>query len=101
MDGSTVAAAWRAGEAAAEAAIEAVASALARGLASAAVVLAPERAILFGGLMAGLGEPLIKALRRQLSRVPYPAAVAALDVVPAALGARAGAIGAALLEQSP
>ena len=56
---------------------------------------------LFGGLMAGLGEPLIKALRRQLSRVPYPAAVAALDVVPAALGARAGAIGAALLEQSP
>ena len=101
VDGSTVAAAWRAGEAAAEAAIEAVASALARGLASAAVVLAPERAILFGGLMAGLGEPLIKALRRQLSRVPYPAAVAALDVVPAALGARAGAIGASLLEQSP
>lgn len=101
LDGRVVAAALAAGEPAAAAAVDRLAHWLARGVAGAAVVLAPERVVLFGGILGGVGEPLIDGLRHRLSERPYPAVVASLDVVPAALGPHAGAIGAALLPPCP
>lgn len=82
---------------AAKLAVARVAYYLAQGISAAACVLAPERVILFGGVVSGLAGPLLSAVRQQLAARAYPAAVASLGLVAARLGPHAGAIGATLL----
>ena len=99
VDGRLVAERFDAGEPAAIRAVDTVAIWLARGIENAAVVLAPERVVIFGGILGGLGGPLLDGVRRRLAARPYPAVIATLQVVPAQLGPHAGAIGASLLSQ--
>jgi glucokinase len=73
---------------------------IALGLAALANVLDPERIVIAGGLIS-LGEllfvPLIAAFERHVEGVEYRPAI---PIVPATLGVRAGAIGAAVLARS-
>jgi glucokinase len=64
-------------------------------LAGAVVLLWPERVVVGGGVAAA-GELLLGPLREELRRRAQVAPVDAIAVVPAQLGAGAGAIGAAL-----
>jgi glucokinase len=66
-----------------------------RVLAGAVVLLWPERVVVGGGVAAA-GEVLLGPLRAELRRRACVAPVADLPVVPAQLGAHAGAVGAAL-----
>jgi len=98
VGGLRVARALESGDPAARRALDALAEALARGIADAICVLAPRRVVLTGGILA-LGDGLLEPIRHLLARRPYPAAIAACEVVAGALGARAGAVGAALLDK--
>ena len=97
VDGLLVAARFREGHPAAVHAVHRVAQALARGIASAAVVFAPQRVILAGGIVTGLGDPILSLVRANLAAHPYPAVLARMEILPAALGPKAGALGAATL----
>ena len=97
VDGRTVARALAQGDPAAVAAVDELAHWLARGVADAACVLGPERVVLFGGILAGVGDALLAGIRARLAVRPYPAVISSLQVVSATLGPRAGAIGASLL----
>jgi glucokinase len=76
-------------------ALERCAFVLGVGLADVTTLSAPEY-IVIGGGMAGLGEALLAPLRRTLEAYARTALVQLPAVVPAALGTRAGALGAAL-----
>jgi glucokinase len=69
---------------------------MARAIAGAADVLELDRVVIGGGV-AQAGSLLFDPLRRELRRRARLAFLADLDVVPAALGQEAGAIGAAAL----
>lgn len=96
-DGLAVAEAWHLGDDAAATALDQMCDALAAGIAAAAVVLAPQRVVLFGGVLGGLGDPLLAGVRERLAGRPYPAVLAELEIVAATLGPLAGAVGASLL----
>lgn len=72
-----------------------VALVLGVGLANVTTLVSPER-IVVGGGMAGLGEALLAPLRGHLAAYAPTAGDRLPTVVPAALGDRAGALGAAL-----
>jgi glucokinase len=84
-----------AGDEGARAAVEAVAARLAHGLANVVTVLLPER-IVVGGGVAAAGDLLLEPLRRDLARRAPLVPTEWYDVVPAAVGPLAGAVGAAL-----
>jgi glucokinase len=88
-------AAAAAGDERARAAVEAVAGRLAVGIANLVTVLWPERVVVGGGVAAA-GEQLLGPLRRAVAAASPLVDPAAYEIVPAALGPGAGAIGAAL-----
>ena len=90
-----VVAAARVGDELARAALETVAARLAHGLANVVTVLLPERVVVGGGVAAA-GELLLGPLRRELARRAPLVSADWYDVVPAAVGPLAGAVGAAL-----
>ena len=97
VDGHSVATAAGAGDTEALALLREYADNVALGLAGLANILDPERIVVAGGLVAMgdlLFDPLCQAFARHLEGVEYRPAI---PIVPAALGERAGAIGAALL----
>lgn len=85
----------RAGDPRGVGALEEVAGRLAHGIANPLTVLLPERVVVGGGV-AGAGELLLGPLRRALADRAVLVPVEWYDVVPAAVGAYAGAVGAAL-----
>jgi glucokinase len=93
LDVGHVAACARAGDAFARDVLERAGWALGRGLANACTILAPERIIIGGGVAAVLDllRPTIEETIMRHALLPEPP-----RVVPAALGPRAGAVGAAL-----
>jgi glucokinase len=90
-----VAEAAAAGDAICAEALERVALVLGVGLANVATLVSPERVVIGGG-MAGLGEALFAPLRRVLAAYAPTAGARLPTLVAAALGDRAGALGAAL-----
>jgi glucokinase len=88
-------AAAAAGDPRAEAAVKAVVGRLAVGIANLVTVLWPERVVVGGGVAAA-GERLFAPLREAVAAAAPLVDPAAYEVVPAALGPAAGAIGAAL-----
>jgi glucokinase len=88
-------AAAAAGDPRAEAAVRAVVGRLAVGIANLVTVLWPERVVVGGGVAAA-GERLFAPLRRAVAASAPLVDPAAYEIVPAALGPVAGAIGAAL-----
>jgi glucokinase len=88
-------AAAAAGDERARAAVEAVAGRLAVGIANLVTVLWPERVVVGGGVAAA-GEQLLGPLRRAVAAASPLVDPAAYEIVTAALGPSAGAIGAAL-----
>lgn len=97
VDGLTVASRYYAGDSAAIYAVGEVSRFLVAGISTAACIVAPQRIVLFGGVVEGLAEPLLAAVRGGLASRHYPAAVSAVEVCSADLGEYAGAIGAAWL----
>jgi len=85
----------RAGDAAALAAFARAGERVGRVLAGAIVLLWPERVVVGGGV-ASAGEALFGPLRAEIRRRACVAPLDRIDVVPAELGAHAGAAGAAL-----
>ncbi len=74
---------------------------VALGLANLVAILDPQRIVLGGGLL-GAGELLLTPVRAAFGRLVEGASRRAeVDIVPAALGEQAGAVGAALLAASP
>jgi len=88
-------AAAAAGDPRAGAAVQAVVGRLAVGIANMVTVLWPEQVVVGGGLAAA-GEQLFGPLRRAVVAAAPLVDPAAYEIVPAALGPAAGAIGAAL-----
>jgi glucokinase len=88
-------AAAAAGDERARAAVEAVAARLGAGIANLVTVLWPERVVVGGGVAAA-GEQLFGPLRRAVAAATPLVDPTAYEIVPAALGPAAGAIGAAL-----
>jgi glucokinase len=88
-------AAAAAGDGRAQAAVQAVVDRLATGIANLVTVLWPERVVVGGGVAAA-GERLFAPLRRAVAASAPLVDPAAYEVVPAALGPVAGAVGAAL-----
>lgn len=84
-----------AGDGRATAAVEAVVCRLAVGIANMVTVLWPERVVVGGGVAAA-GERLFGPLRAAVAAASPLVDPAAYEIVPAALGPVAGAIGAAL-----
>jgi glucokinase len=84
-----------AGDERARAAIEAVVGRLAVGIANLVTVLWPERVVVGGGVAAA-GEQLLGPLRRAVAAASPLVDPASYEIVAAALGPAAGAIGAAL-----
>jgi len=58
-------------------------------------ILAPERVVIGGGL-AQLGDWIMKPIRETLKQLIHAVPLERLQIVPAALGAEAGVIGAAI-----
>jgi glucokinase len=88
-------AAAAAGDERAAAAVEATVGRLAVGIANLVTVLWPERVVVGGGVAAA-GEQLLGPLRRAVAAASPLVDPDAYEIVPAALGPAAGAIGAAL-----
>jgi glucokinase len=88
-------AAAAAGDERAAAAVEATVGRLAVGIANLVTVLWPERVVVGGGVAAA-GEQLLGPLRRAVAAASPLVDPGAYEIVPAALGPAAGAIGAAL-----
>jgi glucokinase len=84
-----------AGDERAAAAVRAVVGHLAVGIANLVTVLWPERVVIGGGVAAA-GEQLLGPLRRAVADASPLVDPASWEIVPAALGPGAGAIGAAL-----
>ena len=84
------------GDATAGAAVEAFADRLGATLAAAIAVINPE-VLAIGGGVAKAGDALIEPLRRSVSRYALASHLEGLRIVPAALGERAGAVGAGLM----
>ena len=91
-------AAAAAGDERAEAAVRATVGRLAVGIANLVTVLWPERVVVGGGVAAA-GEQLFGPLRAAVAAAAPLVDPAAYEIVPAALGPAAGAIGAALWAQ--
>jgi glucokinase len=83
------------GDGRAIAAVERAGGYVGRVLAGAIVLLWPERVVVGGGV-AEAGELLLEPIRAEIRRRACVAPVDAIAVVKAELGARAGAVGAAL-----
>lgn len=90
-----IAQAAEAGDAICREALERVAFVLGVGLANVATLVSVER-IVIGGGMAGLGDALLGPMRRTMAAYASTAGAVLPPLVPAALGNRAGALGAAL-----
>ena len=100
VSGEEVAVAAAAGDLAARALIARYADNVALGLANLANILDPERIVIAGGLVsmgALLFDPLLVAFEERLEGTDYRPAI---PIVPAALGERAGAVGAAVLART-
>lgn len=69
---------------------------LSRGLSDIVCTLAPDRVVLTGGLIIGLGDQLCRSLSRTLQEFDYPRSSRRLTLVCGDLADKAGAIGAAL-----
>jgi predicted NBD/HSP70 family sugar kinase len=75
--------------------------AIGSGIAGICLALNPD-AVVVGGELGAPGSPLVDGLRHALDRRALPAAARAISVLPAALGANAGALGgASLVARSP
>jgi glucokinase len=96
MDMAGVFAASAAGEARARELVAETCDALAGQLACAVQVLNPD-VVVIGGGVGQAGEALLAPVRERLARYAQPSHVRELRVVPAALGNRAGVVGAGLL----
>ncbi len=83
-------------DAVARAALEKAGRYLGVGLGSVANLLNPER-IVVGGGVAGAGDYILTPARKSLSEIAMKASAEAISIVPAALGNRAGWMGAARL----
>jgi len=70
------------------------------GIASWSVIYRPDR-VLIGGGIAGLGAPLLEAIRQGVADVGQPDATARLEIDLAGLGPDAGVIGAAAMAMLP
>lgn len=90
-----IARAAREGDATAAAVMEEAVSYMAIGIANLIHLLNPE-IIVIGGGVAKLGDQLFVPLRAKVAERAYPAMVKDLPIVPAALGDRAGLLGAAM-----
>lgn len=91
-----VARAAREGDRLAREVLEEAFSYIGLGVANLVNIFDPERVVLGGGLTA-IGDPLFAAVRRTIAERVLPGPGREVAVVPAALGKRAGVIGAALL----
>ena len=87
-----------AGDERAAAAVDAVVRSLATGIANLVTILWPERVVVGGGIAAA-GERLFAPLRTAVVRSAPLVDPASYEIVPAALGPFAGAVGAALWAQ--
>jgi glucokinase len=83
------------GDERAEAAIRTVVGHLAHGIGNMVTVLMPDRVVIGGGI-AGAGDRLLEPLRERVRRQAVFVPEGSYEIVPAALGPYAGAIGAAL-----
>ncbi|MGE5599807.1 MAG: ROK family protein, partial [Bacteroidota bacterium] len=90
-----IAQAAREGDTAAAAVLEEAVSYMAIGVTNLIHLLNPEM-IVIGGGVAKLGDQLFVPLRAKVAARAYPAMAKALPIVPAALGDRAGVLGAAM-----
>ena len=96
LRGEGVTAAWLAGEAWAREVVEEFAGWVARGLAILVAILDPDVVVL-GGSMMELGDRLVAPIRRELRREVFrPTERGGPKLMAAALGRKAGAVGAAL-----
>ncbi len=91
---------YRQDDADAHAALERMGHYLARGIAAAVSVVAPEKVILFGGILDSLAEPLVATTAAPLRRRSYPMAIPRVRLEAARLGGKAGALGASLLPEA-
>jgi glucokinase len=89
------AAAAHAGDERARAALERAGTLIGRAIANVLIFLCPDRVVVGGGV-AEAGEPVLAPLRAEVERRARVAPLDRIAIVPAALGADAGAIGAAL-----
>lgn len=94
LSGVEIAAALSQGDAAAARVVAECGWWLGVAVASWAVIYAPDRVVIGGGI-AGLGEPLVEAVRRGMKETGQPAMVERIEISLAALGADAGIVGAA------
>lgn len=92
---------FHAGDLSAKQAVDTTASYLAQGIATATCIIAPRCVVLSGGLITLLGKPLIERVQNHLTTRRYPAAVSRVNIVPGALGALSGAVGASILDMIP
>ncbi|MGQ9780581.1 MAG: ROK family protein [Bacillota bacterium] len=99
VDAALVARAAREGDALAREVLERAFYYLAVGIVNLIHLLNPE-AVVIGGGVAKMGEELFGPVRRMVAERAYPAMVRDLPIVPAALGDRAGVIGAAMVARA-
>jgi glucokinase len=92
-----LAAAWTRGDRVVIEAVDDAARYLALGIASIANLLNPELVVLGGGVVEGLGEPLVAQVRAHVSKMPLTSSTGPLRIVKSALGDDAGITGGALL----
>lgn len=96
VEGADVTGAARAGDSRAQAAVGEIGRRLGTAMSSWANIFNPDVIVLGGGVVAGAGELLLDPARDELARRALPP-MDATPVVAAALGARGGMIGAAIL----
>lgn len=89
--------AWSRGDQLVVRAIDEAARYLALGIASVANLLNPELAVLGGGVVEGLGQPFVDAVRGRVAKMPLTSSTGTLRIVKSELGDDAGITGAALL----
>jgi len=92
-----LATAWTRGDRVVLDAVDRAARYLALGIASVANLLNPELVVLGGGVVEGLGEPLVAQVRAHVARMPLTSSTGSLRIVKSALGDDAGITGGALI----
>jgi glucokinase len=97
LDVSSVIDAWRQGSRAADRAIRRSIEYLAQGISSAMTLLDPEIVIVGGGTAEAAGDEFVRILSDAIILKAVSPGASRLRVVPAALGNRAGVVGASLL----
>lgn len=97
LSGKELAAALAGGDGLAQKAVERSAKAVGMAMASVFALLSPDLFVLGGGVAEALGAPYVEEVRKWAKAFAFSTELGGIEVVPAALGDRAGLLGAALL----